>query len=52
VALLADAYGVLQESSALVPMNTQSGQAWFSTGDAKPVRDFMLDLEKVNRSEP
>jgi catechol 2,3-dioxygenase-like lactoylglutathione lyase family enzyme len=27
-------------------------QAWFSTGDAKPVRDLMLDLEWVNRGEP
>ena len=41
----------------LVPMNTQSGilrdpQARFSTGDAKPVRDLMRDLETVNRGEP
>jgi hypothetical protein len=40
----------------LVPMNTQSGilaipQAWFHTGDAKPVRDLMRDLERVNRGE-
>src|ERR1017187_4291733 len=31
-------------------------QAWFSTGDAKPVRDLVRDLERVNRgrtlSEP
>jgi hypothetical protein len=27
-------------------------QAWFSTGDAKPVRDLMRDLERVNRGEP
>jgi len=26
-------------------------QAWFSTGDAKPVRDLMRDLERVNRGE-
>jgi hypothetical protein len=37
-------------------MNTQSGyfaipQAWFSTGDAKPVQDLMRDLERVNRGE-
>jgi len=24
-------------------------QAWFSTGDAKPVRELMRDLESVNR---
>jgi len=27
-------------------------QAWFSTGNAKPVRDLMLELERVNRGEP
>jgi hypothetical protein len=40
----------------LVPMNTQGylaiPQAWFSTGDAKPARDLMRDLERVNRGEP
>jgi resolvase-like protein len=27
-------------------------QAWFSTGNAKPVRDLMRELERVNRGEP
>jgi hypothetical protein len=27
-------------------------QAWFSTRDAKPIRDLMRDLERVNRGEP
>jgi len=52
----ADAYGVLQESSAPRADEKQSGilaipQAWFSTGDAKPVRDLMRDLKGVNRCE-
>jgi len=48
--------GVLQESSAARADERNLGyfaipQAWFSTGDAKPVRDLMRDQEKVNRSE-
>ena len=51
-------YVVLQESSA--PRADEHAiwdtfaipQAWFSTGDAKPVRDLMRDLEWVNRGEP
>jgi hypothetical protein len=51
-------YDVLQESSA--PRADEHAiwdtfaipQAWFSTGDAKPVRDLMRDLERVNRGEP
>jgi hypothetical protein len=27
-------------------------QISFATGDAKPVRDIMRDLERVNRGEP
>jgi hypothetical protein len=27
-------------------------QAWFSAGDAEPVRDLKRDLERVNRGEP
>ncbi len=27
-------------------------QVWLSTGDARPVRDLMRDLETVNRGEP
>jgi hypothetical protein len=51
-------YAVLQESSA--PRADEHAiwdifaipQAWFSTGDARPVRDLMRDLERVNRGEP
>jgi hypothetical protein len=53
----ADAYGVLQESSA--PRADEHAiwdfaipQAWFSTGDAKPIRDLMRDLKRVNHGEP
>jgi len=48
----ADGYGVLQESSAPRADETRNlgyfaiPQAWFSTGDAKPVRDLMRDLER------
>ena len=51
-------FGVLQESSApRADGHAMLGyfaipQAWFSTGDAKPVRDLMRDLERVNRGEP
>jgi hypothetical protein len=43
----------LQESSAPRADERNLGyfaipQAWFSAGDAKPVRDLMRDLEKVN----
>ena len=47
----ADAHGVLQESSAprADEHAIRDAQAWFSTGDAKPVRDLIRDLERVNR---
>ena len=54
----ADGYGVLQESSApradehAIWDTLRSLEAWFSTGDAKPVRDLMRELERVNRGEP
>ena len=53
----ADAYGVLQDSSApradghAIWDTLRSGKP-FSTGDAKPARDPMRDLERVNRGEP
>jgi hypothetical protein len=47
-------YAVLQESSA---PRADEHAIWdtlrsFSTGDAKPDRDLMRDLERVNRGEP
>src|ERR1700733_1710910 len=49
--------GILQKSSAPRVDDAQSGTlcdpaSGFSRGDAKPVRDLMRDLERVNRSEP
>jgi hypothetical protein len=53
VASLVNATPFCRSHPRLVPMNTQSGILCDrSTGDAKPVRDLMRDLERVNRGEP
>ena len=52
------AYGVLQESSAAradenaIWDTLRSRKPGSPGGDAKPVRDLMRDLERVNRGEP
>ena len=37
---------------AMSSVNFAIPNFWFSTGDAKPVRALMRDLERVNRGEP